>query len=115
VKHNALVKEGVFPALVCALHSTDVAHHPHPQVLLAYYEAAVRYSRLPSVELGTVQHLVALLSGERGVTHGNAQVRSRAAYFLYRLCEQMEGRASVLLPSLNISVVAGNNLYCPAL
>lgn len=41
-KHNKLVNEGTFPALIAALHQTDVSSHPHPQVILAYYEVFLR-------------------------------------------------------------------------
>ena len=37
------LSEGRFPALIRALHGTDIAQHPHPQVLLSYLDLAVRY------------------------------------------------------------------------
>lgn len=99
--HNALIIEGVFPSVINALHTqSDVGHHPHPQVIMAYLELTVRYARTSTNEALSIA--VSLMVGTQGLRHKDPQVRSRSAYLFFRLTEALavEGRAAMLLPCI---------------
>jgi hypothetical protein len=90
------INQGAFPVLVNALASTDIATHSHPQVLLIYFDLAVRYTKLclPC----SIRNVVAGLVGGGGLGHPDVRVRSRAAYCFLRITESLESRAYALLP-----------------
>lgn len=92
------VNHGAFPALINALASTDITSHPHPQVLLIYFDIAMRYTKLclPS----SIRSIVAGVTGQGGLHHRAVLVRSRAAYCFLKITESMEARAHALLPYL---------------
>ena len=92
---NTLVNEGTFPALIAAIHTTDIASHPHAQVVLAYYEICVRYIR--HADSPSVRRFVTAMVDRRGLRHSSKQVRCRTAYFLFKTAEALEGKASTLL------------------
>ena len=69
---SEMVSSGVFPQLVSALHSTDVSMHPHPQVVMAYFEICSRYARISKLE--DVQKVVGSMVGRQGLRNRNAQV-----------------------------------------
>jgi hypothetical protein len=97
LKNNKWVSEGTFPHILSALHNTDIAAHTHPQVLLAYYELSVRYVKY--TDLQQTQCVCRHLTSVRGIRHPyHMQLRARSAYFLLKLAEAMEGKASALLP-----------------
>lgn len=92
---NTLVNEGTFPALITAIHQTDIAAHPHAQVVLAYFEICVRYIRHADAQ--SVKRFVEAMVDRRGLRNANKQVRCRTAYFLFKTAEALEGKASTLL------------------
>lgn len=94
--HNntKILSDGPFPELIRALHGTDVAQHPHPQVLLWYYDLSVRY--LPQA-MDLAPQVAQTMVGPHGLFHGELQVRCKAAQCLLRLVEQMGPGAIVLL------------------
>ena len=92
---NTLVNEGTFPSLIAAIHQTDIASHPHAQVVIAYYEICVRYIR--HADSASIRRFVAAMVDSRGLRHSSKQVRCRTAYFLFKTAEAMEGKASTLL------------------
>ena len=92
---NTLVNEGTFPSLITAIHQTDIASHPHAQVVIAYYEICVRYIR--HADSASIRRFVAAMVDSRGLRHSCKQVRCRTAYFLFKTAEAMEGKASTLL------------------
>lgn len=95
-QHNKLVNEDSFPQILTAIHQTDVASHPHPQVILAYYEISERYFRY--IDELTIQKIVTSMIGVQGLRHEDPQLRCRTAYILCKICEKMEGKSSILLP-----------------
>ena len=97
------VEQGSFPALINALHATDIAQHSHTYVLLAYFDTAVRYLRIATPQ--SLDCLAAVLTGPRGLRHPELQVRCRAAYCLLRVTEGLEPKACVLLS--HVSTFAG--------
>ncbi len=96
--NSKLVSEGTFPLLVQAIHQTDVAAHAHPQVLLSYFEIALRYIKL--VDLATVAKVVGSLASAHGLRSKNPLIRNRSAYFVVKVVEAMEGKSSQLLGAI---------------
>lgn len=92
---NTLVNEGTFPALIIAIHKTDISSHPHPQVVLAYFEICVRY--IKHADSLSVRQFVTAMVDRRGLRSSNKQVRCRTSYFLFKTAEALEGKASTLL------------------
>lgn len=92
----SLANQGAFPALINALASTDVASHSHSQVLLVYFDIAMRYTKLCLPR--SIHSIVAGLVSAGGLHHNNLKVRVRAAYCLLRITESLEKRAYILLP-----------------
>ena len=94
-----IVNRGTFPALVNALASADITSHPHPQVLLVYFDIAMRYTRLclPA----SIRNIVAGIVGSGGLHHREGRVRSRAAYCFLKITESLEARAHAMLPYLD--------------
>jgi hypothetical protein len=92
---NTLVNEGTFPALIAAIHQTDIAAHPHAQVVLSYFEICVRYIRHADAQ--SIKRFVEAMVDRRGLRNNNKQVRCRTAYFLFKTAEALEGKASTLL------------------
>lgn len=92
----AFASQGPFPALINALASTDVASHSHPQVLLVYFDIAMRYTKLclPS----SIHSITAGLVSSSGMHHSDQKVRVRAAYCFLRITESLDNRAYMLLP-----------------
>jgi hypothetical protein len=76
-----------FCTILRALHSSNIANHPHREVLCLYYETAVRYYPIflvkENVEL--LSRLLSALSGPTGLQHDHPRVRSRCCYLLLRL------------------------------
>lgn len=95
------VNEGTFPALITAIHSTDIAQHSHPQVLLSYFEISLRYVKLVDINtlLGVVQSLVSVLR-RPATSAGGVMIRNKCAYFVAKIAEAMEGKSSQLLASV---------------
>ena len=92
----AFVNQGAFPALINALASTDVASHSHSQVLLVYFDIAMRYTKLCLPN--SIHSITAGLVTSSGMHHSDLKVRVRAAYCFLKITESLESRAYVLLP-----------------
>jgi hypothetical protein len=101
--------EGAFPALIRALHDSDVSQHPHPQVVLVYFEIAHRYIRY--LDRPAVLRLFRTLLGSQGVLSGNALLRGRAAYFLLKVAETQEGKAANVLEAV-LPQLTGKKTVC---
>eukprot|EP01041_Mallomonas_annulata_P000123 gene123-184_t len=97
-KHLAGLSEHYLPALLSALHKSDVGLHPHTEVLLAYFEICARYAPMNTPD--DLRHVVSVMTGPSGLRNSVPQVRSRCAYFLLKLCESLSNRAVVLLPAV---------------
>ncbi|KAG5178377.1 armadillo-type protein [Tribonema minus] len=89
---QALLHEGAFPQMVAALHRSDIARHPHPQVLILYFDIAVRYVKVLRGGGAELTPLVLeALCSERGLSNASRLVRARAAYNLSRLVKALAG------------------------
>lgn len=96
--HSKLLAEGAFPALIRALHDSDVSLHAHPQVVLVYFEISHRYIRYLSRD--AILRLCQALLGRQGVQSGNVQLRGRAAYLLLKVAESQEGKNADVVDSV---------------
>jgi hypothetical protein len=96
--HAKLLAEGAFPALIRALHDSDVSLHAHPQVVLVYFEISHRYIRYLSRE--AILRLCQALLGRQGVQSSNVQLRGRAAYFILKVAESQEGKNANVVDSV---------------
>jgi hypothetical protein len=95
-----IVNEGTLPALINAVHSTDLCEHRHQYVLLSYFDLSYRYLKLCLPE--AVSCITNMLTGKSGLYHPNMQVRCRAAYAILKITEQLENRAYLLVPHTEI-------------
>lgn len=84
-----VMKNETFVSLLTALHKSDVGNHEHEQVLLLYYDLSVRYYPIFLTEPPLLPPILQGLSGERGLQHPNARVRSRSSYLLLRLVKSV--------------------------
>ena len=75
--------------MIVALHCSDVAAHPHREVLLLYYDLSVRYAGVLKESPELLTALLASLSGDRGLQHPHARVRCRCCYLLLRLVKSV--------------------------
>ncbi|KAL7465271.1 hypothetical protein ACHAXS_005598 [Conticribra weissflogii] len=87
------LRDGPFREIVIALHQSDIASHSHREVLLLYYDLAVRYSLLLKDMPELLSSLLGALTGNRGLQHPHPRVRSRCCYFLLRLVKSVGGKA----------------------
>lgn len=94
---------GQFPALVNALHSTDIALHSHPYVTMGYFDVCVRYLAMATPQ--SLQMLASAMTGACGLRHSDLQVRCRAAYNLLRVTEGLDPKSFMLLS--HVSAFAG--------
>jgi hypothetical protein len=88
--------------LVALLHTSHVAHdRQHPQVLRLYFETAVRYYPLyqQAQHDELLSQLLVHLTGNLGLQHSNAQLRSRCCYLLLRLVKALITRLAPLVQS----------------
>jgi hypothetical protein len=90
---------GQFPVLINALHSTDIAMHPHPSVTIAYFDVCVRYLDIASPQ--SLDMFAGAMTGSSGLRHTDLQVRCRASYNLLKVTEGLEPKAFILLAHVN--------------
>lgn len=116
------LRDAQFREMVTALHRSDVSSHPHREVLLLYYDLSVRYaSLLKDSPPELLSGLLGALSGDRGLQHPHARVRSRCCYLLLRLVKSVGAKAMrpyvevvvdgiqrLLFPSTNILQLPAN-------
>ena len=86
------LRDAPFREIVTALHRSDVASHPHREVLLLYYDLSVRYSLVLKELPELLSGLLGALTGNRGLQHPHPRVRSRCCYFLLRLVKAVGGK-----------------------
>lgn len=86
---TALKQDVSFREIIIALHQSDVTGHPHREVLLLYYDIAVRYATVLKDSPDLLTRLLGALSGEHGLQHSHERVRSRCCYLLLRLVKSV--------------------------
>jgi exportin-T len=86
---KVVMKNATFLAILTALHRSDISMHPHREVLLLYYDVAVRYAAIFEKQPDLLAPILDALGGNRGIQHEHARVRSRACYFLLKLVKAL--------------------------
>lgn len=104
---KVVMKNSAFRAILCALHRSDITSHTHREILLLYYDLAVRYATLFLEEKELLTHLLVPLSGDRGLQHEHHRVRSRSCYFLLKL---VKGLSKVMKEYVETAVTGIHNL-----
>jgi hypothetical protein len=94
-----MVASGVLPQLISAIHATDVVLHPHPQVVMAYFEISSRYARI--TPCADIQKIVGQMVGPCGLRSRDVHLRNRTAYLLLKLVEAVPSNVcSSLIPAV---------------
>lgn len=97
---SELIASGVFPQLISAIHGTDVVMHPHPQVVMAYFEICSRYARFSNAS--DIQKIVSGMVGAQGLRSASVQLRNRTAYLLLKLVEAIPSQVcNGLIPAVS--------------
>jgi len=104
---KVVMKNSTFRTILCALHRSDITSHTHREVLLLYYDVAVRYAVLFLEEKELLTHLLVPLSGDRGLQHENHRVRSRSCYLLLKL---VKGLSKIMKEYVETAVTGIHNL-----
>lgn len=86
---KVVMRNETFCSILVAIHKSDVCLHPHREVLIRYYETAVRYYPLLKERADLLQIVLESISGPRGLQHEHPRVRSRACYMLLRLVKSV--------------------------
>ena len=86
---TVLMKNDIFRSILLAIHSSDIASHPHDEVLLLYYDLAVRYHFIFHDQPDLLPQILASLSDSRGLQHPSPKVKSRSCYFLLKLVKSL--------------------------
>jgi exportin-T len=86
---KTVMKNKAFVSILQALHQSDVAHHPHREVLLLYYDIAVRYAAVYETHPILLPKILDALSSNRGIQHEHVRVRSRSCYLLLKLIKRL--------------------------
>jgi exportin-T len=86
---KVVMKNDTFVNVLKALHQSDVTSHPHREVLLLYYDIAVRYAAIFLNQSALLPLLLEGLSGCRGLQHEHPHVRSRSCYLLLKLIKSV--------------------------
>lgn len=99
---KVVMKNETFCSILVALHgNSDITSHPHREVLLLYYDVAVRYYPIFVRQPELLPTLLQGLSGSRGLQHSHPRVRSRSCYLLLRLVKSV---VKVLRPYVETAV-----------
>lgn len=106
---KVVMRNETFRNLLIGLHSSDITHHPHREVLIFYYETSVRYYPLLKDRPDLLQKVLSALTGTRGLQHENSKARSRCCYLLLRLIKSLgnstnKNENSVLRPYVETAV-----------
>lgn len=99
---KVVMRNETFRAVLVALHGSDIASHPHREVLLLYYDICVRYHGIFKDNPQLLPSVLGSLSGVQGLQHSHERVRSRSCYLLLRLVKSL---ASVLRPYVETAVM----------
>jgi len=88
---KVMLKNKTFVNLLSAIHNSDIASHPHEQVLCLYYDTAVRYCLFYKDDAHgeLLSKLLDSISGSRGLQHAQPMVRSRCSYLFLRLVKSL--------------------------
>ena len=107
---KVVMKNEIFRSVLIALHSSNIAEHPHREVLILYYDIVVRYSSIFKEKPELLPNVLSSISGDCGLQHQHPRVRSRSCYLLLKLIKAL---GAVLRPYVETAVVGiqGESLY----
>ena len=86
---KVILKNQMFRDVIIALHTSDITNHPHREVLILYYDIAVRYSDILLDMPELLPQILTSISGDRGLQHQHPRVRSRSCYLLLKLVKAL--------------------------
>jgi exportin-T len=112
---KTVMKNELFRNLLVGLHSSDIAHHPHREVLILYYETSVRFYPILKQRPDLLQLVLQAMTGPRGLQHEDQKVRSRCCYLLLRLIKSLgsnnsNSASNVLRPYVE-TAIAGIQMF----
>jgi len=112
---TALLKEGTFPALLVAIHESDIRDHKHTQILLLYYNIAIRYCKvLTESRQNLIAPILEAITGKSGLSHpSNLAFRARCCYLLLKLVKAMGGAMGPFVGTVARGIE--DLLSCPSL
>jgi len=88
-KNQSLVTEGAFPALLKALHQSDVVSHPHWAVKVLYFELADRYWKHIREDSALVGSVLQRLCSELGILSPQPTLRARCCFLLKSIAKHL--------------------------
>lgn len=86
---KVVLKDPTFCEVLIALHTSDITSHPHREVLILYYDIAVRYADLLKEKPELLPNILGSISGTNGLQHPHPRVRSRCCYLLLKLVKSL--------------------------
>ena len=86
---KAVLKNQMFRDVLVALHTSDITSHPHREILILYYDIAVRYSDILQDKPELLPNILTSISGDKGLQHQHPRVRSRSCYLLLKLVKAL--------------------------
>ena len=106
---KVVMRNEIFRNLLVGLHSSDITHHPHREVVILYYETSVRYYPILNDRPDLLQKVLTAMTGTSGLQHENEKARSRCCYLLLRLIKSLgsntnKKESSVLRPYVENAV-----------
>jgi hypothetical protein len=92
--------ETTFASIVKAIHSTDIANHTNPMVLLQYFELTYKFFKF--IDDTSIFDVIHILLGPQGLRNGHAQLRNRCAYLFYKIVtDSLSEKTATLLPVIS--------------
>lgn len=87
---SSVMKMEPFFELILALHQSDVSLHSLNEIVVLYFDIAVRYLDVFKTKPEFLPGILGAISGPRGLQHASSErVRSRSCYSLLRLVKGM--------------------------
>lgn len=86
---KVVMKNVTFRSILVALHNSDITSHPHSEVLMLYYDLAVRYFPIFKDQPELLPSFLGAISGPNGLQHANPRVTSRSCYLLLKLVKSL--------------------------
>lgn len=86
---KVVLQNPTFCNVLVALHSSDIAMHPHREVIILYYDIVVRYADIFASHLKILPKILESISGSRGLQNDHPRVRSRSCYLLLKLVKAL--------------------------
>ena len=110
---KVVLQNDAFCQLLITVIRSDLFNHSHSEVLLLYYDVAVRYCSIfqRSEYIALLAQVLQAITGVRGLQHDHAKVRSRSCYLLLRLVKSL---TSLMRPSVETAVVGIQGLLSNA-